>query len=407
MNLNKNTVLVSCAVFIALLLFINGFGGNKALIYLDNNGTTKIFDGALAEMNRIYKQYYGNASGVYTLGADSKRLLEDSRHKLSQLLGCDSCELYFTSGATESNNIAIRGIVQKHKKKGNHIVTCSIEHPSVTETVKSIPGTNVTIIPVDKYGMIDFHALNNALTRDTVLVTIIMGNNEIGTIQDIRRIGMMCRAKSIHFHCDMTQIIGKYKVNLHEMAVDSATGSGHKFHGPKATGILYLRKGTNLESCMSGGHQEKNVRSGTENIPGIVAMGWALKHCYKLIEQGRDNDIRRWRDEMRNELLSKIPGIKLNGHPKHGLYNTLSICVPINSRKLVELLDNEGVCVNTGSACSKGSSSTILSAIGTPTDLQKGSLRISIGFLNTESEVKRATRLIIEKCLHLMKVTEH
>jgi cysteine desulfurase len=407
MNVSKNNIFILCSLFVILVLFIQTCGcKTKNIIYLDNNGTTKIFPGALDKMNMVYNKYYGNASGLYTLGGDSKRLLEDSRHKISQLLGCNSCEIYFTSGATESNNIAIRGIYQKHKSKGNHVVTSSIEHPSVTETVKSLQGAKITTIPVDSFGIIDYNALNDSLSRDTVLVTIIMGNNEIGTIQDVKRIAAICKAKNIHFHCDMTQVIGKYKVDLNEIGVDSATGSGHKFHGPKATGFLYLRKGTNLDSCMSGGHQEKNVRSGTENIPGIVAMIWALQHCYDLIDKGKDTEIMKLRNYMRDQILEKVPGVKINGHPKHSLYNTLSICIPTNSRRVVELLDEKGICVNTGSACSKGSESTILSAIGTPVQLQKGSLRISLGFLNTNSEIKYATKNIISICLELMKVSK-
>ncbi len=368
---------------------------NTTTSYLDNNGTTKIFDESLELMSYVYQNYYGNASGVYSLGAKSKKLLEVCRTKLAKLLNCELCEIFFTSGATESNNIALRGIFAKNKSRGKHVITTSIEHPSVYETVKTLEGADVTFLNVDKYGKINLQELQNSIRKDTILVSIIMGNNEIGTLQDMKSIAKICRDKGVHCHCDMTQVVGKYKIDMSELNIDSATGSGHKFHGPKATGFLYLKKGTYFESCISGGHQEKNIRSGTENIPGIVAMVYSLYLCYRRLDIGQNREIKYMRDWMKDALLKNIPDIVVNGHPTDTLYNTLSVCLPTNSRKVVEFLDKHGVYVNTGSACSKGTSSSVLDAIGLHEDIQQGSLRISLGFLNTWKDCVNVVKLII------------
>lgn len=373
------------------------------IIYLDNNGTTKIFNESLQLMDYIYKHYYGNASGVYKLGSKSKKLLETCRNRLAKMLQCAACEIYFTSGATESNNIAIRGVFSKHLQKGKHIVTTTIEHPSVDETVKSLHGADVTFVPVDKYGKLDLLELENAIRPDTILVTVIMGNNEIGTLQNIRGISEICKRKKVHFHCDMTQVIGKYKIDLTELGVDSATGSGHKFHGPKACGFLFLKKGVYFDSCQTGGHQEKNIRAGTENIPGIVGMTYSLYLCYQRLDKGQDIEIKEMRDWIKEILQAYIPGSIVNGHPEDQMYNTLSMCLPVSSRKLINLLDNHDICINTGSACSKGKTSQVLDAIGVPLHLQEGSIRMSLGFMNTFDECRTAVKYIIHYYNELLK----
>lgn len=370
----------------------------KTTIYLDNNGTTRIFDETLNVMDHVYKNYYGNASGVYELGAKSKRLLEDCRKQIAELLKCQSCEVFFTSGATESNNLAIRGIYSKHKERGNHVITTSVEHPSVTETVKSLEGADITFLPVDRHGKVDLNQLKSAIRKDTILVTVIMGNNEIGTIQDVESISRICRSKGVHFHCDMTQIVGKYLVDLEKLGVDSATGSGHKFHGPKATGFLYLKKTAFFETCVTGGGQEKNIRAGTENVPGIVGMCHSLAICHELLKKKHDVVIKQQRDYMKSMITRHIPQTIINGHPNDMMYNTLSLCVPVNSRKLIMKLDEYGICVNTGSACSKGQSSKVLDAIGVSPELQQGSMRISLSYMNTWEECRYATSIILKEC---------
>jgi cysteine desulfurase len=379
---NKNTLLIK---------------PDKPIIYLDNNGTTRIFDETLIVMDHIYKYYYGNASGVYKLGSKSKKLLEDCRSNLAGLLHCEPCEVFFTSGATESNNLAIRGIYAKHKERGKHVITTTVEHPSITETVLSLEGADVTFLAVDKYGKIDIKELQSSIRKDTVLVTVIMGNNEIGTIQDIRAISKVCKQKDVHFHCDMTQIIGKYNINLKDLGVDSATGSGHKFHGPKATGFLYLKTNAFFETCVTGGGQEKNIRAGTENIPGIVGMCHSLAICNALLKQNHHIAIKEKRDWIKQTLEQRIPNCIINGHPTDMMYNTLSICLPVNSRKVIMKLDEQDICVNTGSACSKGHSSKVLTAIGLPKEKQDGSMRISLSFMTTWEECKIATHHIIKE----------
>ena len=386
----------TCVYLFRKLLFANKY---KDYVYLDNNGTTRIFDESLRLMDHIYRHYYGNAGGMYELGTKSKKLLELSRERLAKLVHCDACELYFTSGATESNNIAIRGVYAKHKHIGKHIITTGIEHPSGIEPCKALEGAEVTVLGVDRYGKINLQELHDAIRNDTVLVSVIVGNNEIGTIQDIAAIARICRAKGVHLHADMTQMFGKYRIHLHELGVDSATGSGHKFHSPKSTGFLFLKTGAYFDpsACVSGGHQEKNIRSGTENVPGIVSMTYSLYICNVLLEEGHATKIEKMRNWLRDTLTYNIPGIIINGHPTDCMYNTLSVCLPVNSRKVVAMLDKANIAVNTGSACSKGgTSSRVLDAIGLTPDQQQGSLRISFGFLNTWDDCETAARFIVQ-----------
>lgn len=397
---------VASVIVMATLMFVYCYQQDK-IIYLDNNGTTKIFDDSLALMNHIYMYYYGNASGVYSLGAKSKKLLETCRKRMAKMLNAQPCEIFFTSGATESNNIAIRGVFNKHHNRGKHVVTTTIEHPSVEETVKSLHGVEYTLLPVDKHGKIDLQDLENAIRKDTVLVSIIMGNNEIGTIQDMKSIAKLCKQKHVHLHVDMTQIIGKYFVDMKDLGVDSATGSGHKFHSPKGSGFLFLKKGTDIETCCTGGGQEStpytgNIRSGTENIPSIVGMCYSLHICYQQLRLGKHIEIKQMRDWMRDQILAKVPGSIVNGHPMDTMYNTLSMCLPVNSRKLITMLDKrKNIYINTGSACSKSKQSRILKAIGVPEELQSGAVRVSFGFLNTWRETKIATQCIVEYCKEL------
>jgi cysteine desulfurase len=372
------------------------YKSTEPIIYLDNNGTTKIFNESLELSDYVYRNYYGNASAIYKLGSQSKKLLELCRRRMAKMLNCDATELFFTSGATESNNIAIRGIFAKHKKNGKHIITSSIEHPSVINTVKSIPDAEVTILSVDKYGQIDLKELENAIRQDTILVTIIHANNELGTIQDVRGISAICKRKKVHHHSDLTQYIGKYIVDLHDMGVDSAAISGHKFHSSKATGGLYLRNGVKCEACVqSGGGQESSIRSGTENIPGITSMAYSLFICYHLLGKGAAEKIKAMRDYMKDEINRNIPNAITNGHPTNQLYNTLSMCLPINSRKLINMLDKHNIAINSGSACSKTKLSSVLNAVGLSAKEQEGSIRISLGFLNTMQECKTAVKYII------------
>lgn len=389
------TIWISIWIYLRIGKHLNK---NIEYIYLDNNGTTRPFDESLELMVYIMKNFYGNAGGNYQLGAKSKRLLELSREKLASLVNCETCEVFFTSGATESNNIAIRGVFAKHKEKGKHIITTATEHPSVYEVCKSLHGADLTILPVDKYGKIDLQELNNAIRKDTIIVAVIAGNNEIGTINDTKSIANICREKQVHCHADLTQIFGKYQVNLHDLGVDSATGSGHKFHAPKATGFLYLKKGSYFspDSCLAGGHQEKNIRSGTENVAGIFSMCYSLYMCNVLLQQGHAAKIEKMREYMKHEIMQNVPGTIVNGHPTDMMYNTLSLCLPINSRKLLMMLDKNNIAVNTGSACSKGKSSRILDAIGLTPQQQEGSLRISFGFLNTWDDCKFAAKHIVQ-----------
>lgn len=396
MELNTRAILVFIVVFSIISIIANAWSSTtgNSIIYFDNNATTRTFDHSVALMSHIYRHAYGNASANYKLGARSKQILESCRKHMAEMLKCAPCEIFFTSGATESNNIAIRGVYTKHRDRGKHIVMTAIEHPSVAETINSLPGAEVTVLPVDKYGKVDLADLRNAIRKDTILVSIIVGNNELGVIQDIRGMAAICRRAKVHMHADLTQIVGKYDVNLASLGVDSAAGSGHKFHGPKATGVLFLKKGTYFDSCISGGHQEKNIRAGTENIPGIVGMCYSLHICMQKLERGEHKQVQAMRTWIRDELVRLYPDSTVNEHPVDQMYNTLSICLPVSARKLVMHLDKRGICVNTGSACSKGAGSKILAAIGLPAEKQDGVVRISLGFMNTWSDCKALVKAV-------------
>ena len=272
------------------------------------------------------------------------------------------------------------------------IILTPIEHASVYETVESLKDrANVSYVRVDPTGRIDIRHFEELARRsDTVLACVIMGNNEIGTVQDVRALSHICKRNRVHLHCDMTQIVGRYVVNLHDLGVDTATMSAHKFHGPKGVGALYVRRGTRVTNfSTTGGSQELSYRGGTENIGGICGMVSALEHCHYLLALGGADEVRSMRDFVRKAIVKEVPDALLNGHPTDSMYNTLSLCVPLNSRAIVKTLDEAKVYVNVGCACSKGADSKTLMAIGRTPAQVNGSLRISLSYLNTMHECQR------------------
>lgn len=370
------------------------------VIYMDNNSTTKLDSEVARKIANYLSTLYANPSSSHHPGQKCRKSIENSRSTISQLMKVKPCEIFFTAGATESNNLAIRGILHAMKSdyglKRPHIITSAIEHASIGKTLEDLKNQgliSVSYVPVDKYGVLHPQTLKKYLRPETILVTIMLANNEIGTIQPIKELVKVTKEFNprIHFHCDGTQMIGKYRIYPKKFGFDSCSASGHKFHAMKGCGFIWLKKGCHCFPCETGGHQEQSLRSGTENIHGIVSMGLAMKKNIGDYDRMKriHHKINRIREFMEEELRKKIPNIVINGHPKHKLINTVSICLPkIDSRKLLKKLDDAGICVNVGSACNQGARSWVLEAIGLPMSLEKGALRISLCKDNSLKEAK-------------------
>ena len=369
-------------------------------IYLDNSATTRLDDEVLKEMMPYLTEEYGNASSIYKLGRNTRNVVETAREKVAKAIHAEPEEIYFTSGGTESDNTAIRGIAYHNKKKGNHIITSKIEHPAVLETCKQLEkeGFKVSYIDVDENGIIDLEQLKNSIQDTTILISIMFANNEIGTIQPIKEIGTIARENNIYFHTDSVQAVGSLKIDVKEMNIDSLSMSAHKFYGPKGIGVLYVKKGIIFQKFMNGGHQERNKRAGTENVPAIVGMGKAIEIAYRDLEK-HTKQIKELRDYYINQVKDKIPYIKINGDMEKRLHGNSNISYRfIEGEGLLLNLDLKGICASSGSACTSGSldPSHVLLAIGLPHEIAHGSLRISIGKYNTEEEIDYLVENLVE-----------
>ena len=369
-------------------------------IYFDNAATTKLDEKVLEEMLPYMKEYYGNASSIYKLGRESKKAIEESREKIANILNCKPSEIYFTAGGSESDNTAIKGIAHFYKNKGNHIITSKIEHPAVLETCKELEkeGFEVTYLSVDENGLISLEELKDSIKANTILISIMFANNEIGTIQPIKEIGKIAKDNDIYFHTDAVQAVGSMKIDVQELNIDSLSLSGHKFYGPKGIGALYVKSGVNFKKYISGGHQEKNKRAGTENVPGIVGIGKALELAYSSLEE-HNKKIKELRDYYEEKIIEKIPYIKLNGDREKRLPGNSNISFRfIEGEGLLLNLDIKGICASSGSACTSGSldPSHVLLAIGLPHEIAHGSLRISIGKYNTKEEIDYLIENLVE-----------
>jgi cysteine desulfurase len=361
-------------------------------VYFDNNATTKVHPEVLEEVLPFYKEMYGNASSVHSFGRDARKHLEKAREKVAKLVHADSPdEIVFTSGGTESDNFAVKGVASALKDKGNHIITSSVEHSAVLNTCKYLEkqGFSVTYLGVDESGMINLDGLKNSIRSDTILVSIMAANNETGTIMPVEEIGTICAEKDIIFHTDAVQTIGKVPFDVNSAKLHLASMSAHKIHGPKGIGALYIRKGTKIEPYQHGGHHEKNRRAGTENVPGIVGFA---KACELASASGPDHykETKRLRDLLHKSIEDKISHIKLNGHPEKRLPNTLNISFQyLEGESIVLSLDLEGIAVSTGSACTSGSlePSHVLKSMGVEPLFLQGSIRFSLSTFSTEDEV--------------------
>lgn len=355
----------------------------KTRIYLDNAATTKTSQEVVDAMIPYFTENYGNPSSIYELGARSKEAITDAREQIAEVIGARTEEIYFTAGGTEADNWAIKAAYEAYKGKGNHIITTSIEHHAVLHTCQYLEkqGAEVTYLKVDENGLINLEELEKAIRPDTILISIMFANNEIGTIEPIREIGMIAKEHGILFHTDAVQAFGQVPIQVDEMNIDMLSASGHKINGPKGIGFLYIRKGVKIRSFVHGGAQERKRRAGTENVPAIVGLAAAAKRAARTME-ARSKQETELRDYMIGRVLEEIPFVKLNGDPVKRLPNNMNFSFRfIEGESLLIMLDMKGIAGSSGSACTSGSldPSHVLLAIGLPHEIAHGSLRLTLG----------------------------
>jgi len=359
------------------------------LVYLDNNATTAVAPEVFHAMRPFLADFYGNPSSMHFFGGQVKKYVTRAREQVAELLGAHPDEIIFTAGGSEGDNLAIKGAAEALAGQKNHIVTSRVEHPAVRETCRVLGkrGWRLTEIGVDRDGQLDMGALEEALTPDTALVSIMWANNETGVLFPIEKIAEMTRARGIIFHTDAVQAVGKVAIDVRNTPLDLLSLSGHKLHAPKGIGALYVRRGTRLIPQIHGGHQEGGKRAGTENVPGIVALGAAAELALKNMREENER-VRRLRDKLEEGLLKSCPGAKVNG--KNRLPNTLNISFEfIEGESILLMLSDLGICASSGSACTSGSlePSHVLRAMGVPFTLAHGSVRFSLSRYNTEQEI--------------------
>jgi cysteine desulfurase len=365
--------------------------GEKRIIYMDHSATTYVRREVVEAMAPYHSEHFGNPSSIYSIARESKEAIDAARLQVSTALGAEPDEIYFTSGGSESDNWAIKGVAFADRKKGNHIITSAIEHHAVLHTCQYLEkeGFMVTYLPVDQYGLVDPAELEKAITDKTVLISIMFANNEIGTIEPIAELGAIAKKHKIPFHTDAVQAVGNIRIDVKVQNIDMLSLSAHKFYGPKGVGALYIRKGTKIDNLIHGGGQERRRRAGTENIAGIVGLGKAIELATADIE-GHNRKIRALRDRLMSGILAKIPHSRLNGHPEKRLPGNINISFEfIEGESMLLWLDDEGICASTGSACTSGSlePSHVLLATGLPVEISHGSLRLTLGNVNTDADV--------------------
>ena len=356
--------------------------GEQRTIYMDHSATTFVKPEVLEAMTPYFTKHFGNPSSIYSIARDSKKAIDAARMQTAKALGADPDEIYFTSGGSESDNWAIKGVALANRKRGNHIITTRIEHHAVLHTCQFLEreGFEVTYLPVDQYGLVDQYELEKAITEKTILISIMYANNEIGTIEPIAELGAIARKHKVYFHTDAVQVIGNIPIDVKAQNIDLLSLSAHKFYGPKGIGALYIKKGVHIENLIHGGGQERRRRAGTENIAGIVGLGKAIEMATVDIP-GHNAMIRSMRDRLIKGVLEKIPHARLNGHPEKRLPGNFNVSFEfIEGESMLLWLDDEGICASTGSACTSGSlePSHVLLATGLPVEISHGSLRLSL-----------------------------
>jgi len=367
-------------------------------IYLDHAATTPTSPEVVKAMLPYFTDAFGNASSIYSYGREARGAVEEARTKVAELIGARSEEIILTSGGTEADNYALKGVAYANERKGNHIITTSIEHHAVMEVCKFLEkrGFKINYLPVDKYGLVDPDDVKRAITDKTILISVMHANNQVGTIEPVEEIGKIAREAGVCFHTDAVQTLGHIPVNVDKLKVDLLAISAHKFYGPKGVGALYARKGTRLVSFMHGGEQEKRRRAGTENVPAIMGLGKAVELAGQ--EMGEEAErLAYLRDKLIKGLGEKIDHIRLNGHPTRRLPNNVNVSVDfVEGESMLLNLDLEGICASTGSACSSAilEPSHVLLALGLPPEQAHGSLRFTLGRENTEADVERVLEVL-------------
>ena len=376
---------------------------------MDHNATTPIRPEDLEAFLPYYQERFANPSSVHAEGQEARVAVETAREKVATLLGAKPREIVFTGCGTESDNMALRGVLAAEAKTGSHIVTTAIEHPAVIETCAYLEtrGVEVTYVPVGRSGVIDPDDVAESIRDNTVLVSVMHGNNESGSVQPIAEIAKLVKEREKTFHTDAVQTAGKLPIDVEEMNIDLLALSGHKLNAPKGIGALYIREGLTMDALIHGGHQERNRRSGTENVAGIVALGRACELAMSHMEE-ESARLRRLRDRLQDGLQERIPEVEINGDPRHRLPGTLNMSFrAIGGEPLLINLDLASVAVSTGSACASGNTdpSHVLQAMGVPKDMIEGSLRFSLGWGNTDEEVDRVIEVLPDIVARLRAVS--
>lgn len=371
------------------------------MIYLDNAATTKTAPEVVEAMLPYFSEYYGNPSSIYAIAGKSKEAITKGREQIANVLGAKPEEIYFTAGGSESDNWALKATFEAYKNKGNHIITTKIEHHAILHTCEYLEkerGAKITYIGVDENGVVNLDELEAAITPETILISVMAANNEIGTIQPIKEIGRIAKEHNILFHTDAVQAFGQIPINVEKMHIDMLSASGHKLNGPKGIGFLYIRKGVKIGSFIHGGAQERKRRAGTENIPGIVGLGKAVEIAVATMEE-RTKKESELRDYLIERVLKEVPYSRLNGPRKNRLPNNVSFCFQfIEGESLLIMLDMKGICASSGSACTSGSldPSHVLLAIGLPHEIAHGSLRLTLGADTTKEDMDTTIEAIKE-----------
>ena len=368
------------------------------IYYLDSNATTPLDPQVREAMAPYLAERFANPSSIYKFAQEVRGEVEAAREQVAQLINAAPEEVIFTSGGTEADNTAVKGVAFALRDKGRHIITSHIEHHAVLSACQYLEGfgVEVTLLPVDRYGIVDLEVLKKAIRRDTCLITVMHANNEIGTIEPIEAIVQIAHEHGIYVHTDAVQTVGKLPIDVKELGVDLLSLSGHKIYGPKGIGALYVRKGVKMDPLLHGGHHERNRRAGTENVPGIIGLGKAAEIAQAELSQN-ERKIRVLRDRLEQGILKRISEVYVNGHPEKKLFNTLNCCLKgIEGESILLNLDFEGVCASSGSACTSGSldPSHVLLAIDLPHEVAHGSLRLSLNKFNTDEDVDKVLEVL-------------
>ena len=363
----------------------------KKLIYLDNAATTKTSEEVVAAMLPYFTEYYGNPSSVYEFTSESKKAVSNARRTIAETLGAQENEIYFTAGGSEADNWALKATAEAYQSKGKHIITTKIEHHAILHTAEYLEkrGFEITYLGVDENGVVKVDELEKAIRPDTILISVMFANNEIGTIQPIKEIGEIAKKHGVLFHTDAVQAYGQLPINVDELHIDMLSSSGHKLNGPKGIGFLYIRKGVKIRSFVHGGAQERKRRAGTENVPGIVGYGKAAEIAAKTMKERTAKEI-ELRDHLIDRVLAEVPYTRLNGHRTNRLPNNANFSFQfVEGESLLILLDNNGICASSGSACTSGSldPSHVLLAIGLPHEIAHGSLRLTLSAETTMEDI--------------------